>query len=119
MKHPGEERVFGGMAGKRMVAGRNRAPKALPPRAPTGTILPPDLVIPRWVAPLQSPTPFHQAKDSLARIVARGADFLPEPTFKIDKSAYRLGRLKIDKSAYRVGARKKPKSTLDKSEHLV
>jgi hypothetical protein len=60
-----------------------------------------------------------------------GADFWPEPTFKIDKSAYRVGRLKIDKSAYRVGrlkidksayrvgARKEPKSTLDKSENLV
>jgi hypothetical protein len=48
-----------------------------------------------------------------------GADFLPEPTFKIDKSAYRVSRLKIDKSASRVGARKEPKSTLDKSENLV
>jgi hypothetical protein len=33
----------------------------------TGTILPSDLAIPCWVAPLQSPTPFHQAEYSVAR----------------------------------------------------
>ena len=38
-----------------------------------GTILPSDLAIPCWVAPLQSPTPFRQAKYSLARKMNLGA----------------------------------------------
>jgi hypothetical protein len=42
-----------------------------------GTILPPDLAIPCWVAPLQSPTPFRQAKQSVARKWNLGADLLP------------------------------------------
>jgi hypothetical protein len=62
MKRTGEEeRVFAGMAEQ-----KNRPPaeKKRPKRSAsgvTGTILPPDLAIPRWVAPLQSPTPFRQA----------------------------------------------------------
>ena len=38
-----------------------------------GTILPSDLAIPCWVAPRQSPTPFRQAKYSLARKMNLGA----------------------------------------------
>ena len=45
----------------------------------TGTILPSDLAIPCWVAPLQSPTPFRQAKYSVARTSNLGAD-LPPPS---------------------------------------
>src|SRR5271157_4773720 len=44
-----------------------------------GTILPSDLVIPCWVAPLQSPTPFHQAKYSLARRLNLGANLPSAP----------------------------------------
>src|SRR5208283_5441837 len=40
----------------------------------TGPILPSDLAIPCWVAPLQSPTPFHQARYSVARKLNLGAD---------------------------------------------
>ena len=39
-----------------------------------GTILPSDLAIPRWVAPLQSPAPFHQATYSLASTTCFGAE---------------------------------------------
>jgi len=42
-----------------------------------GTILPSDLAIPCWVAPLQSPTPFHQAKYSVARKSNLGVRFKP------------------------------------------
>jgi hypothetical protein len=40
----------------------------------TGIILPSDLAIPCWVAPLQSPTPFHQARYSVARKMNLRAD---------------------------------------------
>src|SRR5271157_2438624 len=39
-----------------------------------GTILPSDLAIPCWVAPLQSPTPFRQARYSVARNMNLGAN---------------------------------------------
>ena len=100
-----------------MVAKRNA--RGVAGSGATGTILPPDLAIPCWGAPLQSPTPFHQAKDSVARIVDFGENFSPQPAFKIDTSAYRVGRAKTVKSAYWVDAKKSSRSMLDKSETLV
>ena len=110
MNRPQEKGVFGGMAGKRIVDQRNETPEALPPRAFAGTILPPDLAIPCWVAPLQSPTPYHQAKPSIAPNLEPGARFFPTLKFKIAKSAYRLGRSKMAKSAYRLAAQETTKT---------
>jgi hypothetical protein len=119
MRRPHEEGVFGGITGQMNDVEKSKPRPRAAAEALAGSFTRPDLAIPCWVAPLQSPTPFHQAKHSVAQVVDLGADSLPGPAFKIDTSAYRLGRSKTVTSAYRVAAQKQPKSTLNKSETLV
>lgn len=59
-----------------------------------GTILPPDLAIPCWVAPLQSPTPFHQATYSVASISRLGAKWPSAP--KVQNRHKRLPGLAVE-----------------------
>ena len=63
-----------GMAEQKNSCWRKRDARNASASGVAGTILPPGLAIPCWVAPLQSPTPFHQAKDSIARNSQSGAD---------------------------------------------
>lgn len=59
-----------------------------------GTILPSDLVIPCWVAPLQSPTPFRQATYSVASKTCFGAE-LPSAR-KVQNRHKRLPGLRVE-----------------------
>lgn len=72
-----EEGVFGGMAGQKNGCRKKRNARSTWASGAAGTILPPGLAIPCWVAPLQSPTPFRQAKDSIPHIAALDAALLP------------------------------------------
>ncbi len=60
------ERVFRGMAEQKNRPQKQRNARGLEAAGAVGTILPSDLAIPCRVAPLQSPTPFHQATSSVA-----------------------------------------------------
>src|SRR5271157_2334755 len=80
-KTPHEEKVLEGMAEQKNSSHSQKQRNARSACASgiAGTILPSDLVIPCWVAPLQSPTPFHQAKYSLARRLNLGANLPSAP----------------------------------------
>jgi hypothetical protein len=71
----------------------------------------PDPAIPRWVAPQQSPTPFHRATYHYSSSYC--------PVLKNDISAYRVRQFKIDISAYRVAVEKRQKEALEKTQPLV
>ena len=117
---PHEEKVFEGMAEQKNSSQKQRNARSVGASGVAGTILPSDLVIPCWVAPLQSPTPFHQATYSVARKLNLGANItFGSQKFKTDTSAYRARRSKTDTSAYRVDAEKPTSFPLDKSESLV
>src|SRR5271166_220815 len=68
-----EEKVLEGMAEQKNSSQKQSTARSMVASGGAGTILPSGLVIPCWVAPLQSPTPFHQAKYSVARTLNLGA----------------------------------------------
>jgi hypothetical protein len=70
------EGVLGGMAEQKNSSRKRRNARGTSASGARGTILPSDLAIPCRVAPLQSPTPFHQAKYSVVRKLDPGARFL-------------------------------------------
>ena len=55
------------MAGQENALRIRKRPGGKVAPGPAGSFPRPDLVIPRRVAPQQSPTPFHQTKTSIAR----------------------------------------------------
>lgn len=69
--------VFGGMAGQKNSRHQKRNARSIWASGARGAILPPGLAIPCWVAPLQSPTPFRQAEDSIPHIAALDEPLLP------------------------------------------
>jgi len=68
------ERVFGGMAEQKNRPQKQRNARGLAAPGVVGTILPSDLAIPCWVAPLQSPTPFRQTTSSVTSKTCFGAE---------------------------------------------
>ena len=69
-----EEKVFEGMAEQKNSSQKQSTARSTLASGVAGTILPSDLAIPCWVAPLQSPTPFRQAKYSVARKLNLGTN---------------------------------------------
>jgi hypothetical protein len=53
---------------KRMMRTKKEGPVSIPETRPSGHSSRPRLVIPRWVAPLQSPTPFRQATSIILQV---------------------------------------------------
>jgi hypothetical protein len=111
--------VFGGMAGKRIVAGRKETPEAIRPRALRGLFSRLAWLSLVGLHPCRAQLRFTRQSTIYLTIPMSARISFWQPSGKIDKSAYRLGGSKIDKSAYRVDIKKDPRFTLDKSESLV
>jgi hypothetical protein len=84
------EKVFSGIAGQK----NKKEAQDRDVLGPAGLFSRPDLAIPRWVAPQQSPTPFRQATLSLSKNAALKTGGISKPA----KRAHRLlGLIKLAK----------------------